>query len=363
MIRIHGSAVLFVSVAAWLACTACSSESGNEGFDSHADPDAPADQEGEACTAGDPFCSADGGQVLRCDPATGGVTVVQQCESGTLCAAGACQATVCTPNSSQCINETASQVCRSDGSAWDVVVCNDFRKCSEETGLCEFPCKLRVFVLIDQSGSMGEGTPTKWEQSRQAMQQLLASAAAAEVEFGLGAFPMDGNCGIDGMIIYPIPVDPIDRIDEYYASHSANGATPLLDAVRYLLVDTAANLNDPAYYNFILLISDGADTCYSNHCTADCGFDLGCLTDCENRAEAEVIAGLGDATATLLGSLSIRTFVIGFGSDVAPAELDAVAVNGGTVLGRWLDAADVTELTAAFQQILDEMMECNPVVL
>jgi hypothetical protein len=350
---------------AFLACAACSSDSGNTGFDGRVDPGVTPDQDVDACTSDAPYCSPDRGQVLRCDPATGAVTVVEQCGGGTLCIEGTCQATVCTPGSAQCLSESQSQVCRTDGSGWDVVDCGDLRKCVEDSGACEVLCMLRVFVLIDQSGSMSDLTPSKWEQSRQAMRQVLASTAAADdVEFGLGAFPTDGNCGVSGMIVYPIPVEPVDLIDDYFSSHSPNGNTPLLEAMKLLLVDTSANLNDPAYYNFILLISDGADTCYSQHCELDCGiFNIPCIIDCENRAEQELLIALADTTTALLEDLSIRTFVIGFGSEVAPAQLDAVAQHGGTVIGRWLDAADVTELTAALQQVIDEMLECNPVVL
>lgn len=344
----------------------CSSGDGNgRSYDVQVDQDVAEDVSGDHCTNTDPYCSADLTQVLQCDPGTGAVIVVETCGAGTVCIAGACRAAECEPNTALCLNESTSQVCRADGSGWDVVSCPDYQKCIEESGFCEFPCLLRVFVLIDQSGSMGGDThPTKWDQAREAMALLVASEAAESVEFGLGAFPTgDDSCDTTAQVIHPIPADP-DLIDAYFASNSPSGMTPLMDAMKVHITDTSANLNDPAYYNYILLISDGSDTCYDEHCLEECGvFDIRCIEECEERAEQEVVVQLGETADFLKSHLQIRTFVIGFGGGVSAEELDAVAQNGGTRLGTWLVASDVAELSAAFEQILAEMLECNPIVL
>jgi len=358
--------VLFVAFAApglW----ACSTDDGNgQTYDVSFDTDATEDIQADVCTSTEPFCSADLHQVMQCDPATGGMTVLETCATGMVCVSGSCQAAACEPNSALCLSESASQICREDGSGWDVVTCPDYQKCDEDSGFCDFPCKLRVFVLIDQSGSMGGDTsPTKWEQARTAMAALVASESAASVEFGLGAFPSGGeSCGTSAQVVYPIPVDPVDLIDQYFGSHSPSGNTPLLAALQFHVVDPTANLNDPAYYNYLLVISDGADTCYADTCLIECGpFDIRCITECEERAEQEVIDGLAETADILHRTMQIRTFVIGFGEGVSPGELDAIAQNGGTELGRWLVAGDVDELITAFDQIITEMLECNPIVL
>jgi hypothetical protein len=253
---------------------ACSTDDGNgQTYDVSFDSDVTEDPATDACTSTDPFCSADLRQVMQCDPATGGMTVLETCAEGTVCVAGSCQAAACEPNTAICLNESTSQVCREDGSGWDVVPCPDYQKCDDDSGFCDFPCMLRVFVLIDQSGSMGGDThPTKWEQARTAMAELVAAESAASVEFGLGVFPSGGeSCGTSAQVVYPVPVDPVDLIDQYFTSHSPSGNTPLLAALEFHLVDTSANLNDPAYYNYLLVISDGADTCYDDHCEIECG--------------------------------------------------------------------------------------------
>jgi|GEM_PF-1663123 len=363
MLKTNKSIYLSFFVLFSVIFSSCSSNDGGA-IDSGTDrlPDTGDTQVEELCPSLSPYCSRDGKQVLSCDPATGSVTKISECSGGQFCVDGSCRDVLCTPLSTQCMNEEVALVCRSDGSGWDPIECGEYRKCNSETGKCEIPCKLRLFVLLDRSGSMSESTPPKWDQAREAMRQVISSTASSEIEFGLGAFPTDGNCGVSGFVVYPVPMTSVDLIDEFFTSNSPNGNTPLLDVMKAMLVDTSANLNDPAYYNFILVISDGADTCYGD-CLTRCGpFDIQCITDCENMVSQQLQIELADTTTALLEQLSIRTFVIGFGSDVAPEQLDAIAKHGGTVLNKWLNANNVTELNEALQQIIDEMRECIPPV-
>ncbi len=348
----------------------CSSDSGDgPGYDTLVDQDMPSEHDGDGgeCATLDLYCSTDRTQVLRCEPSDGSEVVVDTCEGGEVCVDGACVFTECTPGvDAECVNETTSNVCKPDGSGWEIVPCPEGQRCSEETGRCEPVCKLRVFVLIDQSGSMGGDVyPTKWSQAQEAMAELMATDEAQDVEFGLGAFPTGEDCGTSAQVIHPIPTATAELIDDHFTAPGLpSGATPLLSALEFHTVDVTANLNDTAYHNFILLISDGADTCYDGYCEAECGlFNPFCLIQCEERAEAEIIGKLASASWLLVENMSIRTFVIGFGSGVRDEELTAVAENGGTSIGRWLDAADVTELSEAFAQVLTEMWECNPVIL
>ena len=95
----------------------------------------------------------------------------------------------------------------------------------------------------------------------------------------------------------------------------------------------------------------------------ECGiFNIPCIMECEATEDERTIAGLSDATAALRDALAIRTYVVGFGSGVSDEELTAIAENGGTVLGDWIPASDVDELAAAFETVLSEMLECNPII-
>jgi hypothetical protein len=124
-----------------------------------------------------------------------------------------------------------------------------------------------------------------------------------------------------------------------------------------------AGIYDSAYHNALLVVSDGVDTCYID-CLTRCGmFDFACLMACETEADALVTEALVNSTRTLRDSRAVRTFVIGFGEGASDSQLSAIAENGGTALGRWIQASNVDDLTAAIQTIVDEMFECNPILI
>jgi hypothetical protein len=236
--------------------------------------------------------------------------------------------------------------------------------CNSTSGQCEAACNLRMFVLLDRSGSMGDGTPTKWDQAREALRTLMASPAAADIEFGFGTFPTDGNCAIDGVVSYPVPDANAAIIDSFFTGNSPNGNTPLAFVFDYFAnVDTAANLLDPAYHNALLVVTDGMDTCFDD-CETRC---LGsptpflCLMDCATESEAIVAESLTASTITLRDTRQIRTYVIGFGADVSDLQLSAIADNGGT--GQpWTSASNVAELEAALQAVIGDLELCNPII-
>jgi len=350
-----------------LLLVACSPEEGGPIRDAFLDGLDGADGTDGGCISTDPYCSTDRTQVLTCDPFTGTVTVTATCVDPEICIDGACVDAECIPHRSECVDEFTVRICRSDGSGWDEHPCPDEQQCNPETGLCEPPCDLRVFILLDQSGSMSDGTPTKWEQARQALHRLMTSETAADVEFGLGAFPSDGNCEAgSGVIIHPVPDATDENVQDYFLG-GPSGNTPIVTSIEFMAEDTTANLNDPAYNNFILLVSDGSDTCYTDvdSCLIACMSSptpLICIAECEAAAEEMTVPALRAATEHLRRDLDIRTFVIGFGEGVSDAELTAIAEEGGTVLGAWIPASDVDELAAAFEDVMAEMWECNDVI-
>jgi hypothetical protein len=231
-------------------------------------------------------------------------------------------------------------------------------------GHCEDICLLRVFILVDESGSMGgEETPTKWDQAQTAISTVMTRPAAAEVEFGFGTFPSDSDSGADDLVEMPVPTATASSVDSYFDTNGPGGNTPLTFAMEFFQTDTTAGIKDSAYHNALLVVSDGSDTCYID-CTERCGlFDIACLINCENEIEPLAVAQLSMITANLRDTYAIRTFVIGFGEGVNVNELSAIAENGGTVLGDWIEAGDVGALTVALQQIIDEMNECNDIII
>ena len=344
------------------ACVPQTSDWGDGDADGDADGDSDGDGDGDGDCSGDqPWCSSDGSQVLAC--VDGEVREIQTCPEGQLCSEGSCGVRVCDPGEVECVDNRVERVCLPTGFAWEERPCGEELRCIADQG-CATPCTLRVFILLDQSGSMGgEEGSTKWAQAREALAELMDTATGQPVEFGLGVFPTGDSCGTAAQLVYPIPEATVENVDDYFTSNSPSGSTPLYEALNWHLEDRSANLNDPAYANFILLVSDGSDTCWEDNCIAECGiFNVMCIINCENEAEQEVIRLLGESSARLRDEAEIRTFVIGFGSGVSDEELTAIAENGGTVLGDWLSASNVSELSAAFDTVLDEMLECNPIV-
>jgi hypothetical protein len=348
-----------------LLALGCAPEDPSRPGDAFLDGDMPVDAaEADAgCTSTTPYCSVDRSQVLACDPASGSVSVVEVCDPGEACIDGACVAVDCTPGTTDCLDDERARICRPDGSGWDVVPCPEHERCNPDTGLCEVPCELRIFILLDQSGSMG-GTesPTKWEQARAALATLMTSPTATDVEFGFGVFPDPDDCSVDSPIKYSVPDATAELVDDYFEG-SPGGNTPLVHALEYFLTtDVTSNLHDRAYHNAILLVSDGSDTCYVD-CEAECGpFNIPCIIACEETEDERTIEAAGIVSSRLATEWEIRTYVVGFGSGVSDEELTAIAENGGTVLGDWIPASDVDDLAAAFETVLDEMLECNPII-
>jgi hypothetical protein len=356
-------AAIAVSVALFLGCSPDDQPGPTDGW---LDTDVPVDTSGDSdasgCTSTVPFCSADLTQVMTCNPATGASTVVQTCSTGEACVAGACAAVACWPGSSECVDNDTVAVCNAEGTSSDLHECPSDQRCDDETGRCEQICALRIFILLDQSGSMGGEPPSKWDQAREALATLMTGTMADEVEFGFGVFPTDGDCATDDVVIHPVPDATATLVDDYFVDNAPNGMTPLVAVMSHFRTDFSANIDDPTYHNAVLLVSDGSDTCFED--CSHCGiFDIACQNECSESFDALTIAQLAHDTEYMRDTLSVRTFVIGFGSGVSDEELRTIAENGGTVLGDWIPASNVTELETAFQTILDEMYECNPIMI
>jgi hypothetical protein len=335
-------------------------------------PDAGDTGDSARCSSTTPYCSSDGRYLLQCSNTTGLSETIQTCYPDNACVGGACVAASCPPNNVECLDGDTMQRCRVDGSGWDTTDCDSGTSCNVASGLCEAQCRMRLFVLVDSSGSMTEGTPTKWEQASDAMQSILESPTAADIEWGLGKFPTDNDCAVDAPVIYPVPEATASEINSYFSANSPSGNTPLISMFQSLVDDTEANIKDETYHNGILVISDGVDTCFTDCMTPCAGLIaqplryMNCITACENDAAPAEQEALVNAVTTLRDTYQVRTFVIGFaaaGSDssLSPEQLSAIATNGGTGMD-WIEAGNEDELMTAIQAIVDEMWECNPIL-
>jgi len=221
--------------------------------------------------------------------------------------------------------------------------------CDEQDFSIEFK-KARVMILLDNSGSMTEdaGGSTKEVQAVSAITLMVNDPINEDKEFGLDIFPdgsggfLNSGCGTNGAPPVPIADANAQNIINYLNnSYNPDGATPLLAGLKYYATQanaTSAGLYGDNTSGYIVVVSDGSDTCYS-------GFNI--------------VQQLRATTTELVNNLGIRSFAIGFGSGVSGDELNAIAQNGGTSILTYLQADNETQLQDAFEQIASDIVSCR----
>ena len=237
--------------------------------------------------------------------------------------------------------------------------------------------KPNMMILLDKSGSMAgpinpadtncpaascpgpscpAACPTRISELRNAMGQFLTQNGPV-ARMGLTAYPTDNTCGAPNAV--RIDISQSNDVDSELQAqanqinqqiqgigvtaqcnaNSVCGGTPTGPSLTYL--GTYAPLQDPGRPNFVLLLTDGLPNCNPanpSNCTnptacrcttTSCGTDttapfctLGCLDQ-----------GGAVSAVTDLRSKTIRTIVVGFGSDFAGGSaqdvLNAMAEAGG----------------------------------
>jgi len=211
---------------------------------------------------------------------------------------------------------------------------------------------VKVMLLVDFSSSMNAA---KWSAATEAIRQMVTDPANADTQFGLHLFPKPGmlpNCNASFTPAVMVGPDNGAKIVEWMETHSPGffSMTPLVEAMRYYLgvVDTA--LHDPATANYIVVLSDGEDTCFGMDSIGD--------TVPYPFNTPNILAGITDDIKDLSG---IKTFAIGFGNvnTTAKAQLNAIAKNGGTSFDRYIQAADGPALIEAFDEIAKSIRPCR----
>jgi len=250
--------------------------------------------------------------------------------------------------------------------------------CSSDQGCrhintCVTGCdaKKNILLVLDYSGSMtsGDGTgQSKWESAVDGIDAAMAQFEPL-MNTGLLLFPSqtDGWCGVNSVPsstswMWPSTVvPPVARAPEFWFGTPRStlvghlnslwppGLTPMAAGVRRAA--DVYNSGHPSINtdsaNYVLLISDGAESC-----------------------------GSGDAAAEVLNlyNQDIETFVIGFGSGVDSAVLEAAAINGGhakSIGEAFYSASNEGEMTDAMVEILLEITaeqcdgidnDCNGIV-
>lgn len=319
---------------------------------SEEDPEPPAEEDPPP-VVGDPICPPGASRCANlftpevCAADGSGWQQAGMCPEGQSChdATGQCGPMACNPGAKQCAGGASIQSCVTDGSAWaQPEACPEGHQC--EGSFCVSPdCFPGVMFLVDRSTSMGK----HWQNVRQSTLDVIANNPG--IKFGLSAFPSDDGffAGCSTGSNWPhvaIQEDAGPVLDDWWATHDVNGATPLRSAVRWMSENVDQVWGPTSDAGFLIVLSDGEDKCacsiYEN--------------DPDKRSEC-VAEELVEYTQDLLDQ-GIRTYVIGYNYFGNPIELNAIAENGGTDQSEFIFAGSEETLTNVFNQLLGDIKNC-----
>ncbi len=122
--------------------------------------------------------------------------------------------------------------------------------------------------------------------------------------------------------------------------------TPLCDGMNMFNTPSyAPNFTADGAARYLVVVSDGKEECNGGGYTTSCG-------------NGPNFPGAVSIVTDLL-SKGIKTFVIGFGSGVSPAQLNAIAKNGGTGFNNYFIASNQAQLQQAFDSIASSVISCD----
>ena len=288
------------------------------------------------------------------------------CGDENACVDGACQPEVCEAAATECTGFDTQRRCNDTGTAWEVdQTCPGVGEivgiCDAGTGKCGCRVPVNVLFVLDASGSMQleevSAGVTQWDVARDAMAQIMAEYPF--LKFGLATFPQKtvdcsadacegtGGCAYADDLNLDVAPGQVDAIQGYLATRklSADPAnlkyvlTPLLGIFDYLANGYPADglLKAHQYPSYVVLLSDGQDSCYNP------------------LNPAAATAPLAARVQQLADQWSIRTFAIGFNLANGFEELDAIAMHGGTGFAEHVPASDLASLLSAFEGIFENM--------
>jgi von Willebrand factor type A domain len=283
------------------------------------------------CTA-DSTCAAN----EKCSKAGGcipsaGCGAREDCVAGQLCnqfgkCVADCHTTMCNPGAS----------CASDGTCVPAAADGGAMACGGELFQAA-KVNSNMLIALDKSGSMNEplGNSTKWDVADSSLRQLTAQYQS-QIQFGLMFFPVGPNRPDDclpGPVAVPVANMSAAAVGSALGMNGPGGKTPI--GAVLTAAGMVSSLADPMRANYVMLVTDGSETCQGN--------------------------GVMAAT-TNLAQKGIKTFVIGFGSGVDAQNLSAIAVAGGTPRPgnpKYYQADDAVGLQTAFNQIAQGALGCE----
>lgn len=260
-----------------------------------------------------------GGQTCNttgvCVSPSTGCAVSSDCGAGQICAPGG----TCMTNGTGAV----------DGGGGPAVSCGGQKFEATATAA-------NVLIVLDHSCSMQEviaNSQSKWDTATAAVRNVTAQNAGNDkLHFGLQIFSLNPNACDPGHIDVPVGASTMGAISSALPSTAEGNATPIGAALH--VAATSGQLVDPTRANYALLITDGMENCGG-----------------APVAEVEGLFGRG-----------VRTYAVGFGSDVDVNRLSQMAIKGGTAratLPRYFQADNTAELQGALNAITSGAASCD----
>ena len=239
-----------------------------------------------------------GGQV--CDPASSTCTDGLDCATAAECGNGA----LCGGDGT-CVKNTTGGVCDGNANCLTGETCAGGYCGCDGVAFVATPVRPNMLIVLDRSASMTNSGGTggsKWTIAGTAINNLLDDYGV-RARFGLNMFAADDWCAAG--TTYVAPADGTDsNIRTTIQPSDANSNTPITATMNALV--GYAGLADATRPNYILMITDGEETC----------------DDFSSQAVTDLAAQ----------TPPVKTFVVGFGSGVDPDQLNEMAEEGGTAL-------------------------------
>ena len=174
---------------------------------------------------------------------------------------------------------------------------------------------------------------SKWDTATAAVRGLTSrNATNPKLRFGLQVFSLEDMVCNPGHVNVSVGASTVTSISNALPAVAGGRNTPIGGALH--VAATSGELTDATRANYVLLLTDGMENCGG-----------------APVAEVEGLFGRG-----------IRTYSVGFGSDVDVNRLSQMAIKGGTARAttpRYFQADNTADLEAAFSAIASGAASCD----
>ncbi|HMI85984.1 MAG TPA: vWA domain-containing protein [Polyangiaceae bacterium] len=205
------------------------------------------------------------------------------------------------------------------------------------------------YFVVDKSNSMGAdaGMQSRWSAMTNALNTFVRSPMSAGLGAGVNFFPKSstGNntlCAVNDYRVPDVPIgllpDVAPRIATALAAQRLGPGTPTTPALEASLSYAKAEKIGRATRDVaVVIVTDGQPS--------QCG------------SSNSVNATVAVARTYANGSPPVRTYVLGIGPSVA--DLNALALAGGTAPAHLIESGGESELVTAFNAIRDNSITCD----